>query len=60
MCPFHMDSHPPTHVQLQKKSKWRCLGYDVFVSHASYTISWESFAHMDQQKTYLGYVILKP
>ena len=37
-----------------------CLGCDVCECHAKFQIDGESFAHMDQQKTCLGYVAPKP
>ena len=49
---FHMDLHPPTHVQL-KTSKDICLGHVAFKCHAKFQINWESFAHRDRQKNLL-------
>lgn len=59
VCTFHMDLHPPTHVQLEIYSG-TCLGYVVFECHATFQIKWESSAHKDQQTTCLGHVIPKP
>ena len=55
---FHIDLHPPTHVQLKVPvvDVWDMLFLSVMQNFRS---SWESFAHKDQQQTCLGYAAHK-